>query len=100
MRPLTDEEQTAFYNLQYVLDLSGFRCNYAYDIIGIQSTAIYAMRKTPGIKKAMMDRLLDMTECLKQELEKGISPASIDRTNEKKQLQEIFDNYIINKYKK
>lgn len=99
METKTDNEQAAMDELQYVLDLSGFRHNIAYNIIGIQSPAIFRSRVNPGIRQLMLDNIQDMTDCIKEQLATGEYPDAIDRENEEAQLTELFNNYIQNKHK-
>ena len=91
MEILTADEQKAIYELQYVLDLSGFRHNIAYDVIGIQSPAVFSMKRSPGTRQLHYEAIVAMTECIKEELATGKYPSCIDREHEQEQLQKLFD---------
>lgn len=95
MGTLTAKEQEALNELKYVLDLSGFHRNVAYNVIGIYKPA--AMKKVvgPGVRKIKYDSILALTACIKEALATGEYPDCIIPEKETEQLSKLYNDYLL-----
>ena len=93
MKRLTDEELLT--ELAYVLDLSGFNHNIAYDSIGLHYPGFFLTIKNPGARQMMRETIEGLVGCLKEALATGNYPECIDREHEPEQIKELYDNWII-----
>ncbi len=90
---LTDEELLA--ELAYVLDLSGFYHNIAYDVIGLSYPGYFLTIENPGKRQAMRENIEDMLACLMEALATGNYPESIERDRESDQIKELYNNWVL-----
>lgn len=90
-----DPKDTLILNeLQKFLDYAGFRYRSAYKVVGIHGPDYLSRLSKSGKKQIALDKMVALTEAIREALPSGKYPQCVDADHEVEQLETLLEQYI------
>ena len=91
---MTPKDLEILNGMQKVLDYAGFRYRSAYKIVGIHGPDYLTRLSKSGKKQIALDKMVVLTEAVREALPTGKYPQCVDVEHEVEQLEALLEQYI------